>query len=284
MANPIFPGVEQILDIIMGELPAGVFPEDRADSELDSRRSYSSAELRAHAQSIADLYGTMALTYQDKFITTATADGITAWEKQLFIESQNSALPIETRRQNLLSKYRASGGISLPAIQSVVDGILTPLGLPFEIIPYSGQSNGVVTGAWILDVSALDVGTFLSSLDPLRGAGRDPGIVPLDCDGDYAAAGLTLDEYRAIQETAYRYEVRIYGVASAETLALLNKQLTALEPARSDHTITNDAPTPMDPDVLDFGPPGSDAIVESIDFGEDAPVPTYDVWNFGVMG
>ena len=94
------------------------------------------------------------------------------------------------------------------------------------------------------------MGTYLGLIDPILGAGRDVGIVPLDCELDYAAAGISQDEMQEIQESAYTYEVKIFGNASAETLALLNKRLTAAEPARSTHIITNNATPPIDPNSL----------------------------------
>ena len=54
----------------------------------------------------------------------------------------------------------------------------------------------------------------------------------------------TLDEMIEIQETAYMYEIDIYGNADAATLALLDRQLTALEPARSSHIIRNNVTPP----------------------------------------
>lgn len=239
MSSPIFLTVEQIMDLLLAELPDGPYAADRADDPDFAKRSASSSELRAHAQTIANLYENLAAINSDKFISTVTTDGLNSWEKELFAAAQDSLLPYSIRQQNLLAKYRASGGISLPAIQSVVDGIITPLGLTFDILPWSGQSNGLASGAWLLDVSALGQGTFLGNLDPLRGAGRDPGIVPLDCSLDYAAAGLTSQQLLDIQATAYTYEVRIFGTADAATLALLDRRLTELEPARSTHIIRN---------------------------------------------
>ena len=252
MAAPIFPGVEDILDLIFAELPDGVFATDRADDVDFDKRSFSSSELRAHAQMFANAYELLSQTYQDKFISTVTEAGLNPWEKDLFATSQDSSLSFTRRQQNLLSKLRSIGGISLPAIRSVVDGILTPQGLTFAILPYSGQSNGVDNGAWLLGVSALGAGTYLSGADPLIGARQDPGYTPLDCSGNYAAAGLTADQYAAIQQTAYAYEVQIYGLADNATIALLDKQLTALEPARSTHYIRNNVSTFVDPAIYEW--------------------------------
>jgi hypothetical protein len=247
MSAPIFPDIELTLDILMGELPEGVYAEDRADDPNVDRRSYSSSELRAAAQVVADLYGNLADIYADKFANTVTPEGISSWEHDLFDTAQDSSLPFSQRKQAVLAKVRAIGGISLPAIKAIVDGILTPLGLAFEILPFSGQSNGVDTGAWILESSLLGFGTYLAGIDPILGVPRDGILTPLDCSLDYAAAGLTHQQLLDIQSTAYTYEVRIFGNASASTLALLDKQLTSSEPARSTHVIMNNVSTADDP-------------------------------------
>ncbi len=231
----------------MSELPDGVYANDRADDADYAKRSNSSAELRAHAQMLAFMYENLQTIYLDKFITTVTPTGLASWEKTLFSSAQDSMLPYSTRQQNLLAKRRANGGISLPAISAIIHAILDPQGLAFDIFTWNGASSGTGHGAWILDFSELGYDTYLSLRDPLQGAGQGAGITPLDCNLNYAAAGLTAQQLIEIQETAYRYEVRIYGHASANTLALLDAQLTALEPARSDHLIFNDAPGPPTP-------------------------------------
>ena len=236
----------------MGELPDGVYAADRANDPNPANRSVSSSELRAHAALLAMLYSNLATINADKAITTVSPTGLANWEKELFSAAQDSSLSYQTRQQNLLAKIRASGGISLPAIQAVVAGVLGPVGLAFAILPLSGQSNGTDTGAWVLGFSALGEDTYLAELDPLIGTGLDVGQTPLDCTLNYAAAGITAEQLAQIQATAYTYEVRIYGNANSTTLAVLDAQLTALEPARSTHIIMNNATppsTPPDPTV-----------------------------------
>jgi hypothetical protein len=247
MSQQIFLNTEQILSLMFTELPEGVYATDRADDPDPNKRSVSSSELRAQAMVLSALYQNLLGINSDKSITTVTEDGLASWEMDLFASAQDGSLGYAVRQQNLLAKIRANGGISLPAIQSIVSAILTPLGLPFQILPYSGQSNGTVTGSWVLDESVLDVSTWLASLDPLIGTGLGVGETPLDCNLDYAAAGISQSDLVSIQMTAYTYEVQIYGNADAATLALLDRQLTALEPARSTHVITNNAAEPIAP-------------------------------------
>lgn len=244
MTAPFFPDVEQILTILMGELPEGVYATDRADDPNPDNRSNSSSELRTQSQMLANLYANLETIYLDKFATTVTSTGIGSWEKDFFSAAQDQALGFATRQQNLIAKIRANGGISLPAIANVVHAILDPVGLTFDILPLSGQNNGTVYGAWILGLSELGLDTYLAQLDPLIGTGLGVGQTPLDCSLNYAAAGLTAEQLLEIQATAYTYEVRIYGTADANTLAVLDKQLTALEPARSTHIIRNNATPP----------------------------------------
>lgn len=246
MSSPIFLSVEQVLDLYFAELPDGVYATDRADSPDLEKRSYSSSELRAHSEMVAVLYENLQTINQDKFISTVTNDGLTSWERDLFAEAQDSSQPYNVRQQNLLAKARATGGISRPVITSIISGVLTPQGLAFDVIPLCGCNGGV----WILEVSRLDIDTFLSIADPLIGANPS---APLDCDLDYVAAGITLAQLQAIQTTAYTYLVKIYGVADATTLALLDRLLTQFEPARSTHILVNNAESGGVPDNIDGG-------------------------------
>lgn len=244
--NPYFLNTEQLLDILLAELPPGVYPQDRANSSDVTKISYSSAELRAHATLIAGVYLQANNVFNNFFITTLTPDGLAQWEKDYFGAIQDSSLSFTERQQNLFAKFRATGGLSLPYITSIVSGILTPVGLTFAILPLSGQVNtNGDTGTWILGYSSLGQNTYLGSLDPI--IGEQSGFTPLDCSLNYTAAGITADQLADIQETAYAYEVRIYGNADATTLALLDKDLTKFEPARSTHIILNNSTPPATP-------------------------------------
>lgn len=244
MAKPYFPNLEEVLLVLKSELPEGVYADDLANDSDTSKRSYSSSELRAMADMIAELYENLQDINSDLFASTVTEDGIGLWEKEMFSTAQDSMLPFATRKQNLIAKIRANGGISMPAIVDVVAALITPLGIPFEIITYCGMSSSG-EGGWLLDESPLDEDTWLGYADPILGAGRDPGVTPLDCDLDYAAAGITEEVMEAIQQTAYTYEVLLYGNVPTDVLTRLDQQLTALEPARSTHRITNNAPAPI---------------------------------------
>lgn len=243
---PYFLNTEEFLDVFLGELPAGVYATDRANNPNPLKRSYSSAEFRAHANILSDLSEQALAVYQNFFITTLQPDGIGQWEIDFFGSIQDGSQSFDQRKQNLFAKYRATGGISLPYISSIIEGILGPKGLTYAILPLSGQTNDDGdTGAWILGYSSLGQNTYLAALDPLVGERQD--LTPLDCSMDYAAAGLTIDQLHDIQATAYTYEVRIYGDADNATIAALDAALTKYEPARSTHIIMNNATPPAAP-------------------------------------
>lgn len=245
MSQPIFLNTEELLDIIFAELPDGPYPTDRADDLNPANRSYSSSELRAHSELLAMGYLNLQNIWLDKFAITVTPDGLPQWEKDYFSTAVDGSFTYIQRQQNLISKIRAGGGISVPIITNIVHAILDPIGLAFAILPYSGQYNDNGSyGAWVFEYSQLDWDTWLSLQDPLMGAQRGLGLVPLNCAHNYAAAGINLQQMLDIEATAYTYEVQIYGNADAQTLSILDQKLTEFEPARSTHVIRNNMPMP----------------------------------------
>lgn len=237
---------DEILVLLMAELPEGVYAQDLANNIDPSKNSYSSAELRAHANLYDGIYETAEDVYNNFFITTLQPDGVGQWEVDYFGAIQDASQGFAARKANLTAKFRATGGLSLPYINSLISGLLTPLGLTWAILPLSGQVNeNGDTGAWILGYSSLGQNTYLGGLDPIIGEMMD--FTPLDCSLNYAAAGITADQLAEIQTTAYQYEVRIYGNASSATLTALDNLLKKFEPARSDHVIMNNATPPVPP-------------------------------------
>jgi hypothetical protein len=185
MSNPIFLNVEMCLSILLGELPLGLFATDRADSPDVTKRSYSSSEIRAVAVAYAALYSNLEDIYQSKFISLVNADEIGNWETDLFTTPTDASLPFATRKQNLLTKWRATGGLSYPYIEGLVSSILTPLGLSFTLSVYGGTPFG----AWILESSPLDLDTYLAEEDPLMG--KVVGLYNLDCNARLPTVGTT---------------------------------------------------------------------------------------------
>lgn len=241
MSTQFFPNIEDVFDLLMSELPEGVYADDRSDDPDPEKRSYSSAELRAQAAMFAGIYENLRLVNNDKFASTVTLDGISRWEVDYFKDAQDSNISFSNRKIRLFTKLQSVGGISLPAMKKVIGSILDPEGLAWDILPYSGQNNGSINGAWIFEYSRIDLDTFLAKLDPIIGSQQSMGLTQLSCDLNWASAGITEQDLLDIQETAYKYEVRIFGNADAITLTILEKQLTAFEPARSSHYIRNNS-------------------------------------------
>ena len=123
MSNPIFLNIELILDLIYAELPMDVYAADRANDPDVNKRSYSSSELRAHADLLSDVYLNLQNVYQDKFAVIVTPDGLAQWEKDYFDTAVDGSLTYTQRQQNLLAKIRAGGSISVPTITNIVHGI-----------------------------------------------------------------------------------------------------------------------------------------------------------------
>lgn len=277
MTIPLFLNVNQLMAILMSELPEGVYSEDWANDPNPDNRSYSSSEIRAHAQMMADAYANLEIIYTDKFISTVSQDALSSWEVLLFGSPQDASQSYDTRQMNLLTKFRARGGISYAYIYNLVSQILNPLGINFDLVTW----NGLNDGAWILEFTELDLGTYLAAVDPLYG--NNLSLTPLDCTLNYEAAGITQQDLIDIQETAYTYEIRIYGNASQSVLNLLNQTLTTNEKAGTTHIITNNFPSPpMSGVSIDFGPFLGDTLIDVVQFGSFTSLPiTYDIWDFG---
>jgi hypothetical protein len=228
----IFGDLEKLVDLFLAELPEGMFAEDRADHPDPSKRSISSSDIRAQMKLLADAYVNMARIYDDKFPHLIGLEAARRWEKMVFPDPVDASRPLNERITDITTKLRLIGGISFLTIQSLVDTILGAEGLDYEIVNWSGLNGG----AWLFEESLLDVDTYLTLTDPILGkqVGQE-----LDCDLDYQAAGLTLDQLIGIQRTAYTYEVRIKGNATLAVIARLDRELTKFEPARSTHIITN---------------------------------------------
>jgi hypothetical protein len=236
MPAPVFPTADEIMLLLLSELPEGVYASDLANHPDPERRSVSSAELRAHAELIALLYANLNLVWRDKFLSTVSPGGLSSWERELFATAQDAAVDFATRQSRLIAKFRSKGGISYAALSSIVAGILEPLKVEFQLAPWCGPFNG----AWVLGESELEFGTYLSQIDPLYGSRG--GVKALGCDLDAAGAGLTEDEVRDIQAAAYTYELRIFGPVDDATLQTLDAILEHFEAARSTHLILPDHP------------------------------------------
>ena len=101
MSAQFFPNVEEVFDLIMAELPEGLYADDRADDPNPDNRSYSSSEIRAHASIFAGIYENLRLVNLDKFASTVTTDGIGRWENDYFAQIVDSSIPFDDRKDRL---------------------------------------------------------------------------------------------------------------------------------------------------------------------------------------
>lgn len=344
MSYPIFPTVDQVMQILMGEIPQGVYATDLADNPDKTQRSFSSSEIRAHAAMFAQLEANLNTIFLDKFASTVTVGSINRWQKDYFIKPQDGSLPFSVQQARLIAKIQATGGLSYPYIYGQIFALLNPLGLTFDLL----ACTGTLPGEWILDLSQLDVDTYLALMDPILGV--NPGGYSLDCNAilnlvgtttfnnntitavnntanilpgaglagpgippnttvlsttsttivmstvassshvdsnvqvqNYILAGVTAQQLADIQATAYTYYVNIHGVADAVTLAELDELLTAAEKAGVTHVIINNAPPPIDPNIVDMGGGLGAYRIDQIDCGNGiTPGATYDVWDFNI--
>jgi len=259
---PHFLTREQIFRMISSELPEGVFAFGSPE------KFYTTADDDSVAKCAESAYTNLERIYQNSFPQSAD-EKISDWEVKVFGAVGSAFDNLQTRRQNVLDKLRERAGISIPIIREKiqktfdkadiisegVNGVIggswlldfnyldidTYLSFRDSSVPSNSDLTfdlvewGCESGGWILDVSLLEVETYLGFLDPIRAA-------DLDCDLDYAGAGISASELEDIQTNAFTYEVRITGTAEQRFLDYLENQLVKIEPARSDHFIYNNYP------------------------------------------
>ncbi len=264
---PIFLTQDQIYRILQREQPPEAYPDGAPSAFFSTADQYSVAKVAS------DAYSNLNLIY-DNYFPQFAVQRVADWEITVFGTLGNALRQTSDRLQDVVNHFRIQEVPSVAGIKAALtrlfaladliqegNTVVTPdwllefnyldvdtyLGYRDPNIPYVSLTFELVTwgcsyggGAWRLDESYLDVDTYLVGMDPIYGVG-------LDCDLDYAALGLTLEELEAIQETAYTYEVRIIGNAEQVFLDVLEALLNRLEPARSRHYIYNNFPGPVDP-------------------------------------
>lgn len=258
---PTFLARPQLYRILQRELPSDVYADGSPSA------FFSTADMDSVAQVIADSYSNLHTIYLDEFPTTTEAR-ISDWELKVLGAVGNALFDLDTRKANVLARLREQRGISVPIIESKLDPVFAiadiidenaTVVVPSWLLEVNGylevddyiafrdppSSEGGLTyqlvewchspGAWILDVSELEVSTYLSFKDPLYSTG-------ITCALNYAALGLTAQDLADIQATAYTYEIRIIGTAGTNFLNYLDALLDRIEPARSTHFIYNNYP------------------------------------------
>jgi hypothetical protein len=236
----IFLQADQIYRLMQRELPEGAYA-DGAPSGF-----FTTASIYAKSAQIEKLYTNLQRIYGNMF-PQSSVENIHDWEIKVFGHYLPDSLTLEERQTEIVNKLRQHPGINR---QSIVDIVRTVIGDQlFTVIDWNcdgGEING--TGVWQIGVSQLGIDTFLGG-----GAMSDvtPALFP---DANFCindpAFGKTDDEWAAMQEQAYTYEVKIWGYTlTAEQRDALDTALTRGEPARSAHVITDG----LDPNDLPSG-------------------------------
>lgn len=236
----IFLSREELYRLIQRELPEFAYPDAGAPSTY-----WSTADSDATAAVLAapsGLYGAMKIAYDDQWPQTCGVARLSAWEEKVFGAVATSGATPEQRRDAILTKLRTKNGITAADIAGQV---LTVIGSDktVQLMPWGcgcadgSSSSGCVVGAWFIGVAELGVNTYLGAFGQFLVTGS------LACEANPANFGLTPQQWTEIQMNAYGYTLRIYDyVPTVDELYQLEVLLTAIEPARSDHTIESGIP------------------------------------------
>lgn len=242
----IFPTQKQLYLLIQRELPEDVYPHAG-----DPSIYMSTAESASTAQMIRKVYERLQQAYDNQWPQHANVEGIELHEIARF-GYLSPSLSLSERQDQLLGKMRALPSMSDPDLLSLIRGFLPP----DPVTPFASSrvaaaiiSNGftqeettlrVETYRWNYPGNTWRLGESLLGVDTILGGGMR-AVAGVDiCDLDPADLGLTYAQLLDYRSNAYTYEVRIYDGdinedVTAEMLATIETELTAAEPARSQH-------------------------------------------------
>jgi hypothetical protein len=232
-----FLSTDEIYRMWQRELPEGVYFDGSATG------SFSTASVRAKSMLLKTAYDNMARVYDNQYPQLAD-ERIFDWELYAFGRYLPGSLTLAERRTKILDRFRLRPGITTSDMKAVVLSIIGQ-DKTVEIRPW-----GCDGGVWLLGISQLGIDTYLAGA---RLVDITPGVFPgLDlCDlSDDTDPILSSDFYLAeLQETAYTYEVCIFGYTlTDDERNLMDAELKKYEPARAAHVITDN----LDPaDTLD---------------------------------
>lgn len=237
----IFLEVQQGYRLFQRELPEGVYADGSPSG------AFTTASIYAKATVIATAYANLERIYENSFPQSAD-EKIHEWEIKAFGFYLPDSYTLEQRQIAIVNKLRQRPGINRQAIEDIVR---TNIGddKSFVVVDWGCGGDDISgSGVWKLDVSQLDIDTFLGGA---RMVDVTPSLFPTAnfCIND-PVFGKTDAEWALMQEQAYTYEVRIYGYTlTADERTALDKALTRGEPARSAHVITDG----LDPNDLPSG-------------------------------
>lgn len=217
---------QQLFRLLQRELPPYVYPDG------SEGKFYSTADMASIADVAATGYANLERINANYFPQTAD-ERIIDWEIAVFGSPLDSSFTLEERRDRVLTKVRARKGITKQDMKEAVQAIIGST-KTVEIVPWGCRDYG-----WILGESELGIDTVLHGSALVNIAG------PTICEDSPSDHGVTQEEWDAALLDAYTYEVQIFDYTlSAEERAEIDKVLTAAEPARSRHVIT-DGLTPV---------------------------------------
>lgn len=219
---------EEVYRILQRELPEGVYP-DGAPSTY-----YSTADMDSVADVAATGYTNLQRIY-DNYWPQLTDERVSDWEILVFGKNLAASLTLQQRRDKILGFIRNPRGMTIPDMVAVVKGVIGQDKL-VEV-----ANEGCDEGGWVLDVSELDISTYLNGASLVDMVGADL------CELGPSDFGVTQDYWDIAQEEAYTYIVYIYGyVLTDAEREEIEEQLNATEPARSQHVIMDN----QDPDDI----------------------------------
>jgi len=232
--------------IIQRELPSGVYPDGSPSAY------FSTADSFATAKTLETMYANLKLIEDNTFPQSAV-DRISDWENFVFGYQLSSALALQTRRDLVLAKIRKQPSIALWEILTLLAQYV-PEGTYVQV---SATCQGVTT--WQLGYSFLGYDTYLKGItfDALGINSEDWCSVVSNLHWrlgqDQLGVTTELSEFlytdiASIQSDAYLYDIRIFGYTiSGPELEQLEAELSAAEPARSSHRLTQGLA------LIDFG-------------------------------
>jgi hypothetical protein len=214
----IFLNRAQIYRILQRELPEDIYP-DGAPSQY-----ISTAENDSIAGALETVYNNMEAAYVDMFPMTSL--NIEAWEAKVFNEVYVGALSLDDRRNRVLAFLRNQPDISYWTIITTVASFL-PYGASVKIAN-RGRNSPTIVGQIMGENSDLVWNRDWTAGDP-----APAGVTVTDDIRNNYSSMLN------VRETAYTYDVTLYGTAITTDLRdAIDAALTLIEPARSAHTIT----------------------------------------------
>lgn len=238
----IFLTAKQAYRVIQRELPEGAYPDGSPSGFYSTASTYSKAKV------IESLYTNLQRIYLNMFPQSADEKQLD-WEIKAFGYYLDPSMSLEDRQKAVVNKLRQHPGINRQAMEDIVRTIIGG-DITFLIINWNCADNITVngTGVWILDESQLDIDTYLGGA---RMSDVTPSLFPgySLCEND-PAFGKTDEEWEAMQEQAYTFEVLIFGYTlTAQQRLDMDAALSRGEPARSAHVITDG----LDPNDLPSG-------------------------------